>query len=89
MHVVVTRQTIKSTSLQVLEVDLFVGQVQNLMSLNSVYFDSLCLNFVHLLARKPNLEKNSIYSNKSTLICPWLQVSGLARTLLMREREKN
>jgi hypothetical protein len=25
---------------------------------------SLCLNFFHLLARKPNLEKNYIYSNK-------------------------
>ena len=26
--------------------------------------DSLCLNFFHLLARKPNLDKFSIYSNK-------------------------
>jgi len=26
--------------------------------------NSLCLNFVHLLARKPNLEKCSTYSNK-------------------------
>ena len=26
--------------------------------------DSLCLNFFHLLARKPNLENFSIYSNK-------------------------
>ena len=49
--------------------------------------DSLCLNFFHLLARKPNLEKLSIYSSKffynfhlseSSFNCPRLWVSGLA-----------
>ena len=44
------------------------------------------LNFVHLLARKPNLEKKKNYSNKfihnfhlseSSFICPRLQASGL------------
>ena len=49
---------------------------------------SLCIfNFVHVLARKPILEKNSIYSNKlfhnfhlsrSSFTCPGLQASGLA-----------
>ena len=55
------------------------------------YF-SLCHNFVHLLARKPNLEKFSIYSSKffpnfllseSSFTCPWLQASGLGRRLLL------
>ena len=44
----------------------------------------LCLNFYHLLARKPNLEKISIYSNKffhnfhlseSSFTCPRLRAS--------------
>ena len=48
------------------------------------------LNFFHLLARKPNLEKNYIYSNKfshnfhlseSSFTCLGLQASGLAQTL--------
>jgi hypothetical protein len=48
---------------------------------------SLCINFFHLLAGKPNLEKCSIYSNKffhnfhlseSSFTCPGLQASGLA-----------
>ena len=48
---------------------------------------SLCLNFVHLLAWKPNLEKCSIYSNKffhnfhlskSSFTCSGLRPSGLA-----------
>ena len=47
---------------------------------------SLCLNFFHLLVRKPNLEKFSIYSNKffhkfqlseSSFTCPGLRASGL------------
>jgi hypothetical protein len=52
--------------------------------------DSLCLNFFHLLARKPNLENFSIYSNKffynfhlskSRFTCSGLWKSGLARRL--------
>ena len=48
-----------------------------------------CILF-HLLARKPNLEKSSIYSNKffnnfhlseSSFTCPRLQESGLAQRL--------
>jgi len=31
---------------------------------SGVCIGSLCLNFFHLLARNPNLAKNSIYSNK-------------------------
>jgi len=51
---------------------------------------SLCLNFFHLLAQKPNLEKHSIYSNKffhnfhlskSSFTCPGLRIGGLARRL--------
>ena len=51
---------------------------------------NLCLNFFHLLARQPNLEKNYIYSNKffhnfylsdSKLTCPGLQASWLVRRL--------
>ena len=51
---------------------------------------SLCLNFFYPLARKPNLEKKSFYSNKffnnfhlseSSFICPGLQANGLARRL--------
>jgi hypothetical protein len=51
---------------------------------------SLCLNFSHLLARKPNLEKCSIYSNKffhnfhlskSSFTFPGLRASGLAQRL--------
>ena len=52
------------------------------------FFCSLCLNFFHLLAHKPNLEKKkSIYSNKfihsfeSSFACPGLHASGLARRL--------
>ena len=50
----------------------------------------LCLKIFHLLARKPNLEKNYIYSNKFfhnfhlseySFSCSWLQASGLARRL--------
>jgi hypothetical protein len=50
-----------------------------------------CLNFFHLLAPKPNLEKFSIYSNKffhnfhlseSSFTCPGLRASGLARRLI-------
>jgi hypothetical protein len=52
---------------------------------------SFCLHFFHLLAWKPNLEKNNIYSNKffhnfhlseSSFNCPGLQASGLAQRLL-------
>ena len=52
--------------------------------------DSLCLNFFHLLARNPNLENVSIYSNKffhnfhlseSSFTCPGLQASGLMQRL--------
>ena len=57
-----------------------------------IYKSSLCLNFFHLpvLARKPNLQKFSIYSNKffhkfhlseSSFTCPELRASGLARRL--------
>ena len=51
---------------------------------------SLNLNFFHLLAQKPNLEKFSIYSNKFfhnfhlseySFTCPRLRASGLARRL--------
>ena len=51
---------------------------------------SLYLNFFHLLAQKPNLEKFSIYSNKFfhnfhlseySFTCPRLRASGLARRL--------
>ena len=53
-------------------------------------YSSLCLNFFHLLARKPNLEKISIYSSKffhnfhlfeSSFTCPGLRASGLVRRL--------
>ena len=49
--------------------------------------DSLCLNFFHLLAQKPNLEKNYIYSNKffhnfhlseSSFTCPGIRASGFS-----------
>ena len=48
-------------------------------------FKSLCFNFFHLLARNPNLENFSIYSNKffhnfhlseSSFTCPRLRASG-------------
>jgi len=51
-----------------------------------------CLNFFHLLARKPNLEFFSIYSNKffhnfhsseSSFTCPGLRARGLVWRLLM------
>jgi len=51
---------------------------------------SLCLNFCHLLAWKPNLENCSMYSNKffhnfhlseSSFTCPRLCASGLVRRL--------
>ena len=47
---------------------------------------SLCHKFFHLLARKPNLEKKNVYSNKffhtfhlseSSFTCPGLRASGL------------
>jgi hypothetical protein len=47
---------------------------------------NLCINCFHLLARKPNLEKSSIYSKKfshnvhlseSNFTCPWLGASGI------------
>ena len=53
---------------------------------------SLCINFYHLLARKPNLEKNYIYSNKffhnfnlfeSSFSCPRLWTIGLAGRLIL------
>jgi hypothetical protein len=62
---------------------------------SSIY--SLCLNFFHLLARKPNLENFSIYSNKffhnchlskSSFTCPWLRASGLARRLNIHQQVK-
>ena len=52
---------------------------------------TVCLNFFHLLARKSNLEKFSIYSNKffhyfhlsdSSFTCPGLRASGLVWRLL-------
>jgi len=57
---------------------------------SKITYHSLCLNFFHLLARKPNLEKCSIYSNKffhnfhlseSSFTCPGLRASGLVRRL--------
>jgi hypothetical protein len=44
-----------------------------------LFICSLCLHFFHLLARKPNLEKNSIYSINSFIIftCPGLQANVL------------
>ena len=51
---------------------------------------SLRPNFFHLLARKPNLEKFSNYSNKffhnfhlskSRFTCPWFWANGLPRRL--------
>jgi len=56
-------------------------------------YTNLCLNFFHLLARKPNLEKLSSYSNKffhnfhlseSSFTCPGLRASGLARRLIYK-----
>jgi hypothetical protein len=53
---------------------------------------SLCLNFLHLPARKPNLEKCSSYLNKffhnfhfseSSIIYPGLRASGLAPRLAL------
>jgi hypothetical protein len=56
-----------------------------------VYSVSLCLNFVHLFAPKPNLEEEqNIYSNRffnnfhlseSSFTCPGLRASGLERRL--------
>jgi hypothetical protein len=55
-----------------------------------IHVGCLCLNFFHLLAQKPNLEKYSIYSSKffynfhlseSSFTCPGLQASGLAKRL--------
>jgi hypothetical protein len=52
----------------------------------------ICLNVFHILARKPNLEKMSIYSNKffhnfhlskSSFTCPGLRASGLVWKLVM------
>ena len=57
---------------------------------NQIYIYSLYLTFFHLLARKPNLENFSIYSNKffynfhlskSRFTCSGLWKSGLARRL--------
>jgi hypothetical protein len=54
-------------------------------------WNSPCLNFFHLLARKSNIDKFSIYSNKffhdlhlsdSSFTCPGLRTSGLARRLV-------
>ena len=54
------------------------------------HINSLCLDFFHLLARMPNLEKRSIYSSKffhnfhlseSRFICPVIQTSALAPRL--------
>ena len=40
---------------------------------------SLCLNFFHLLVQKPNLEKNSIHSNKFFIIFTCLNPVLLVR----------
>ena len=57
---------------------------------------SHCLKFFHLLARSPNLEIFSIYSNKffhnfhfseSSFTCPGLWASGLVRRLLTVENQ--
>jgi hypothetical protein len=70
-------------SLQQLDQTIFEGHIALLLY-------SICLNFFHLLARKPNLEKNSIYSDKffynfhlseSSFTCPALRASGLVRRL--------
>ena len=54
-------------------------------------YTSLCLNFVYLLAQKPNLEKLYIYSNKlfhnfhlseSSFTRPGFRASGLAQRLI-------
>jgi hypothetical protein len=49
------------------------------------YTFSLCLNFFHLLARKPNLEKKIFISifhlSESSITCPGLWASGIARKL--------
>ena len=59
-------------------------------SKNAIYF---ALIFFHLLARKPNLEKFYIYSNKffhnfqlseSSFACPGLRASWLAQRLLFK-----
>ena len=58
-----------------------------LVLINSPFWNRLCVNFCHLLARKPNLETFSIYSSKfylnfhlseSSFTCPGLWASGLA-----------
>jgi len=70
------------------------------MILIGLFFNeiSLCLNFFHVLARKPNLEKCSIYSNKffhnfhlseSSFTCPGLQASGLAWRLWNKDFSTN
>ena len=55
------------------------------------FYCSFCLNFFHLLAQKPNLEKNNIYSNKfiddfhlseSSFSCPRLRANGLVQDCL-------
>ena len=48
------------------KVDASINYTNNIVQkvLLSHTNSSCCLNFFHLLTRKPNLEKNSIYSNK-------------------------
>jgi len=57
----------------------------------SILITVFALILFHLLARKPNLEKFSIYSNKfihnvhlyeSSITCPGLQASGLMQRLI-------
>jgi hypothetical protein len=78
---VLAKKKIQQTS----DLDLIDSRVYNEYLECSVY-SSLCLNFFHLHAPKPNLDKFSIYSNKffhnfhfseSSFTCPELGASGL------------
>ena len=69
---------------------IYFYSCQLIIWLNYLY-TRLCLNFFQLLARKLNLEKISMYSNKffhnfhmseSSFTCPGLQASELAQRLV-------
>ena len=72
---------------------LFIWRCYHLPNLSCIHHCSLCLNFVHLLDRKPNLEKNYIYSSiffhnfplsESSFTCTGLWASGLAKTVISK-----
>ena len=50
---------------------------------------SLCLNYLHLLARRPKFRKkfylfeHNFHLSESSFTCPWLRASGLVRRLAL------